>query len=326
MKSQFDELLANLLERLPHLLATLVVDLEGLCIAIQSRKEVDETIIAAVMGALDNTIKRIKISTEVTLGSGIFDTDQFQIVFVKIDGRSSAIFVMVADLYSSLDEFIPYSYLVAEKISLILHNRYTSLSVPNLDLHDDLKSNQTQICGNKTIIKVLVIGDSTVGKTSLMDLYVNGECDTTYKATIGISLLTKELQISKSLSLLFQIFDMSGLRSLAKVRKTYYTQLISSQNESGNVHSVVLVIFDSSQEHSLENTKYWLEESRRFIDNSKVPYYLLANKIDLVENREDIRSKAESLAAQYNCTYIETSAITGEGLDEIFTDLATRFS
>jgi small GTP-binding protein len=326
MKSQFDELFANLLETLPKLLAALVVDLEGLCIAIQSRDEVDETIIGAVMGAIDNTIKRIKTSTEVSLGSGIFDTDRFQILFVKIDGKTPVLFVMVADLYTNIDKFIPYSYLVAEKISLILHNRYTSLSVPKLDFTGDSEGSMSQMLGKKTIVKLLILGDTKVGKTSLIELYINGEIEPTYKPTIGISILTKELQISKSVGLIFQIFDMSGLKSLAKVRRSYYNHVFSSQSKLDTVYSVILVMFDSTKIETLENTKYWFDESRKFINDQKIPYILLANKIDLVSNREKVRSKAESIAADYNCTYIETSAVTGEGLDEIFTQLAGRFS
>ncbi|MFX1294838.1 MAG: Rab family GTPase [Promethearchaeota archaeon] len=328
MESQLNELLANLLEVLPDLLAALIVDLDGLNIANQSRKEVDETIIGAVMGAIDQTIKRIKTSTEVSLGSGVFDTDEFQVSFVKIGGKTPALFVMVADHYSNIDIFLPYSYLIAEKISLILSNRYTSLNIPLIHKIEKLEKNRQIEVKNEniTVINLMVLGDPKVGKSCLMELYVNGEIVPDYKPTIGISILVKTLQITKSINLIYQIFDMSGTKSLLKVRKTYYLQLFSPLNKRRANTAAVLIIFDFTNTQTLDNSKYWIEESQKFIKDSTIPYILIGNKIDLVENRENIREKAKLIAKKYNCLYVETSAITGEGLDEIFTLLATKYS
>ena len=68
----------------------------------------------------------------------------------------------------------------------------------------------------------------------------------------------------------------------------------------------------------------WIEESRHFLKNDAIPLILIGNKIDQAENREDIKLKAKLLAEQYNIPFFETSAITGEGIDELFAFLISN--
>jgi GTPase SAR1 family protein len=65
----------------------------------------------------------------------------------------------------------------------------------------------------------------------------------------------------------------------------------------------------------------WIEETNQFILNKSVPIILIGNKIDLADNREGLQLKAQNLAEQYDFPFFETSALTGEGIDELFTFL-----
>jgi len=110
------------------------------------------------------------------------------------------------------------------------------------------------------------------------------------------------------MSIEFQIFDMGGLKSFKKLRKHYYQDA-----------KVVIILFDYSRLSTLENVNEWIEESRHFIEENSANYYLVGSKIDLINDRDSIRNRALDLSLHYSFSYYETSACTGEGIDELFT-------
>ena len=147
-------------------------------------------------------------------------------------------------------------------------------------------------------------------------MYISGNFIEEYKPTIGLSIIEKELQITKRVKIRFYLFDMGGLKNFAKVRKFYYN--ISRVN-------AILILFDYTRMETLENVNEWLDEAKHFIKNNSIHYILIGNKIDLIDNREELREKAEQMANQYNCQLFETSAFTGEGIDELFTFIVSKF-
>ncbi|KKK42824.1 MAG: small GTP-binding domain protein [Candidatus Lokiarchaeum sp. GC14_75] len=308
--SIIEDLLGNLLKETKELVAALVLDLDGFLIAKSSIKGFDEDIITAITSILEQTINKIKKYTETTFGSGTFGTNEFQLFYIDLSKVTPAIFVLVGDQYSNINQFIPYAYIVAEKISSILNNRETSIQIPRLDnsgdliLHPEFDSNFRK----KNISKIVIIGSESVGKSSLVDMYCRGEIEENYKPTIGISIVEKKLQISKSYHLMLYLLDLGGLKSFAKIRKFYYSY-----------SNIILILFDFTNIETLNNVKGWIEESRLFIKDKSIPILLIGNKIDLIDSRESIRSQAQDLAAEYNFPFFETSALTGEGIDELFT-------
>ena len=201
---------------------------------------------------------------------------------------------------------------MAEKVSLILNNQETSIKLPKLSDKGDLILN-TEInshAGNNIINKIVLVGSEAVGKSSLVEMYDKGSFNPIYKPTIGVSIIEKKLQISKDYNLHLSLLDLGGLKSFAKIRKFYY-----------NYSNTVLILFDYTNIESFNNLSDWIEESRHFIKNKSNPIVLIGNKIDLTENREDIKNRAQALAEQYNFPFFETSSLTGEGIDELFTYL-----
>ncbi len=312
--SELEELLAKLLEEAQNLLAALVVDLDGLIIARSSVKGFDEELIGAIMAILDQTIKKIKRYAETSFGSGTFDTNDFQLFYMELGNNVPAIFVLVGTHYLNIDQFIPYAYIVAEKISSILSNHDTSLQIPKLDNEGDLILPAEEYNKNN-VRKITLVGSEAVGKTKLARMYcgANFKENGVYKPTIGISINEKKLQVARNFNITLYLLDLNGLKSFVKIRKFYY-----------KYSDAVLVLFDYTKINTFERITDWIEESQHFLKNKTIPIILIGNKIDKIEDREEIKSKAFKLAEQYNFPFFETSAITGEGIDELFTYLISN--
>ncbi|MFW9939956.1 MAG: GTP-binding protein [Candidatus Thorarchaeota archaeon] len=304
-----EDLLSNLLNEAKDLSAALIVDLDGLIIAKKSNGGFDGELIGAIMGILEQTINRIKKYTETSFGSGTLNTNEFQLFYVELSKVTPAIFVLVGDQYSNISQFIPYAYIVAEKISIILNNRETSIDLPKLSNTAELimNSGNNAKIGNNSVNNIVIVGSEAVGKSTLVEMYSKGKFEETYKPTIGISIKEKQLQISKDHNLFLYLLDLGGLKGFAKIRKFYYSY-----------SNAVLILFDYAKTETFNEIADWIEESRQFTKDKSVPIILIGNKIDLAENRQDLKIKAQSLADQYNIPFFETSAYTGEGIDELF--------
>ncbi|MFX1311423.1 MAG: GTP-binding protein [Promethearchaeota archaeon] len=307
-----EELLDNLLKQVQDLLAVLVVDLDGLIIARQSIKRFDEELIGAIMAILEQTLRKIKRYAETSFGSGRFDINEFQLFYLELGSRTPAIFVLVANNYLNIEKFLPSVYIVAQKISSLLNNRETSIKIPKLSKDGKFIFNNGTF--NENIVRIITImGSETVGKSTLTEMYCRGIFNETYNPTIGITILEKELKISKEYNLKLYLLDLGGLKSFTKIRRYYY-----------QYSNAVLILFDYSKLDTLAKIPEWFEESQHFLRNKTIPHILVGNKIDLAENREDIKIKAQNLAKQYNIPFFETSALTGQGIDELFTFLISN--
>ena len=221
--AELEELLSKLLHEAQNLLAALVVDLDGLIIARSSVKGFDDELISAIMGILDQTINKIKRYAETSFGTGTFDTNDFQLFYMELGNNVPAIFVLVANHYGNIDQFIPYTYIVAEKISSILSNHDTSLKIPKLNNEGELILPAEEYDKNN-VRKITLVGSEAVGKTKLANMYcgVNITENGIYKPTLGISINEKELQVSRNFNLTLYLLDLSGLKSFVKIRKFYY--------------------------------------------------------------------------------------------------------
>jgi small GTP-binding protein len=311
-----EELLANFLNEIDDVLGILIVDLDGLIIARQSIKNFDEEIIGAIMSVLEGSLNKIKRFTDTSYGSGTLDTNEFRLFYLELGnvGSTRALFVLVADPYSDINKFIPYSYIAAERASQILSDRKTSTKFPKLVNGGKIKLISEEGVDDNTIInKIILIGADAVGKSAIVNMYVNGDFFEEYIPTLGLSIINKELQIMKDIKITFSIFDLGGLKSFAKIRRHFYQ------------HSkAVLIVFDYLRPETLKMIDGWIDEARQFIKDSTIPYIIVGNKIDKLENKEEIRTYAEQLAKQYNFQFFETSALTGEGLDELFMYLTSN--
>ena len=174
--------------------------------------------------------------------------------------------------------------------------------------------------------KIVLIGDATVGKTSLRRRFMGASMNQNYLMTIGADLSIKELHLNVTSSintLQYQIWDLAGQQTFKTVRSLYY-----------NGASGALVVYDITNQNSYDNVKNWLIELKKYSQKPLPVLILIANKIDLKNSSENViqTSKGLELAEQLSIFYwenssnigipfFETSALTGENVENVFLKL-----
>ncbi|MFX0113662.1 MAG: GTP-binding protein [Candidatus Hodarchaeota archaeon] len=170
---------------------------------------------------------------------------------------------------------------------------------------------------SKPIYKIALLGDGAVGKTALRDRFMKKTFTAEYVMTIGADFATKTVEIGGK-EVLFQIWDLAGQPRFESVRELYYKGSLGA-----------LLVFDVTRQFSFENTPIWIQELWKNNGKGKVPIVLLGNKIDLrnqvpnpIETRYGkILSRELSRITSkegFGIPYIETSAKTGENVDQAF--------
>ena len=162
--------------------------------------------------------------------------------------------------------------------------------------------------------KVLLLGAPSVGKTSIFYRYVKNQFSHNYITTIGINYLTKEITLEGKRSAKLLISDIAGHERFKLLRKEFY--------EGANG---ALVIFDLTQLKTYEAIEGWLSEMIEILQEN-IPFIIIGNKVDLVEEftRSIDKDIVKDYAEKKESIYLETSAKTGENIEEIFKDLTQR--
>ena len=158
------------------------------------------------------------------------------------------------------------------------------------------------------VVKVVVAGDGTVGKTSLIRRYCEGKFETTRVQTIGVDFQTQTVELSDFIVKL-SIWDMAGQERFEVMRAGFYRGSRASA-----------LVFDVTQEASFGNLERWRGEILNTVEEQ--PFLVIGNKVDL-ERRVSV-NEASAFAASIGADYIETSALTGQGVPTLFETLATR--
>ena len=158
------------------------------------------------------------------------------------------------------------------------------------------------------IYKVILVGDSGVGKTCLLSMYVKGIIESTIP-TIAVEFCTKEIELYDGTKIKVQLWDTAGQERFKSLALTYYRKAYG-----------ILLLFDVTKKSSFLACKNYLEEVR-MNSEKKCVVYLVGNKIDLVDERKISKEEAEAFAQQENIKYIETSAVKNMKVEEAFTSL-----
>ncbi len=163
-------------------------------------------------------------------------------------------------------------------------------------------------------LKVVVLGDAAVGKTSLIKNFTQGlsSFQTSTKATLGMDIFTIPLHISKTNETQLNIWDIGGGGILSDLRTTFYP------GAKG-----FIAVLDVTRYETFEHLTTWIAEVEKVIGR-KLPGNVLANKCDL-ENFRTVEYKAiEKFAHDHDLTFYRTSALTGENVNESFMWLARK--
>eukprot|EP01147_Barroeca_monosierra_P000442 gene442-3780_t len=166
----------------------------------------------------------------------------------------------------------------------------------------------------KVLLKVIILGDSGVGKTSLMNQYVNRKFSNQYKATIGADFLTKEVTVDDRL-VTMQIWDTAGQERFQSLGVAFYRGA-----------DCCVLVFDVTVPRSFESLEAWRDEfliqaSPREPQN--FPFVVLGNKVDLKDGRAITKNRAETWCNEKgNIPYFETSAKEATKVETAFLTIA----
>ena len=158
------------------------------------------------------------------------------------------------------------------------------------------------------IYKIILVGDSGVGKTCLLSMYVKGECGPTIP-TIAVEFCTKEIELADNYKVKVQLWDTAGEERFKSLAMTYYRKAYG-----------ILLLFDVTKRTSFISCKNYLEEVRINSDKNCI-IYLVGNKIDLENQRQISYEEANLFAKKEKIKYIETSAIKNIKVEEVFSSL-----
>ena len=154
-------------------------------------------------------------------------------------------------------------------------------------------------------IKIVIVGETGVGKTSLMQMYTEGTFSAQVSSTIGSTCAEKEL-IMNDQKYVVSVWDTAGQESYRTIVPMYFRGA-----------AIAIIVFDVTNQKSFDSVDYWKKTIQENL-NDDVVIVLCANKIDLFEKRavadEIIQAKARSLEVPY----FFTSAATGMGVNNMF--------
>ena len=158
---------------------------------------------------------------------------------------------------------------------------------------------------NEFITKILTLGDTTVGKTSIILRFTKEKYTENRLATIGVDFKSQIMQIENN-RVKVLIWDTAGQERFKNIASQYY-----------NGGDGAILVFDITNKNSFERISYWLNELNQKKDLNEMALVLVGNKKDLNQNREISFEQADLFAKENNIKYFETSAQENIGIDEV---------
>ena len=165
---------------------------------------------------------------------------------------------------------------------------------------------------DECVYKVLLLGDSTVGKTCFLMKYTDKTFQDIHMATIGLDYRLKSMKLKSGKNIKLQIWDTAGQDRFRAITKNYYK----------GSHGIIL-IYDVTNLQTFENVKTWVNQIREEA-SPNVVIYIAGNKIDIEDERKVEKESGEKLAEEFGFPFVETSAKNGININETFEDLVER--
>ena len=164
----------------------------------------------------------------------------------------------------------------------------------------------------ETLYKILVIGDTSVGKTCFIMRYADNIFQESHLSTIGMDYKLKNINLENGKLVKLQIWDTAGQEKYHSITKTFY------KGANG-----IILIYSVIDKKSLENVKKWMESIKTNVVED-VAIILVGNKKDDEENRVVSYEQGEDMAENYKLQFFECSAKTGENIDDAFDALVKK--
>ena len=164
-------------------------------------------------------------------------------------------------------------------------------------------------------LKIVLIGESGVGKTSIISQFIDQIFQDDQQSTIGGTFSTKTLKCSNGKTLKFEIWDTAGQEKYRSVTKMFYKDA-----------DVAILVYDITNKYTFEELqKYWVQQVK---DSSPKDIILaiIANKSDLIEKEQVDEAVARNYANEINALFALISAKNNFGVDDLFIEIAKKYS
>ncbi len=155
------------------------------------------------------------------------------------------------------------------------------------------------------MFKVVLVGDSFVGKTNIMSKYLKNEFHEDSKATVGVEFGSKQF-IIEGHTIKAQIWDTAGQERYKAITSAYY------KGAKG-----AFIVYDITRKNSFEAVEKWVSDVTAVADK-KITIVLIGNKSDLEDQRQVTKEQGEEKSSKLEIAFLETSALSGENLEKAF--------
>ena len=162
--------------------------------------------------------------------------------------------------------------------------------------------------GYDMIFKIVLIGDTSVGKTNILSKYLTDEFDPESKATVGVEFGTKNFKIENNI-VKVQIWDTAGQERYRSITNAYY------KGAKG-----ALLVYDITNKKSFDNLDKWISDLK-INGDEKISIVLLGNKSDLESQRVISTEEGKNKAELFKFAFMETSALNGSNIEKAFDEL-----
>ena len=160
------------------------------------------------------------------------------------------------------------------------------------------------------LLKFIVIGDSSVGKSNILSKFKNDKFDEKTHPSIGVQFIAKNIVLDKTTYRL-QVWDTAGQENYRSMTKIYYKN-----------SSCAFIVYDITEKESFNHIESWIIECKKMTPES-VLLVLIGNKCDLKEDREVSYDEGSNFAKKNNMLFFETSAKNGDNIENIFKESVT---
>lgn len=162
--------------------------------------------------------------------------------------------------------------------------------------------------------KVVLLGDKSVGKSSIVIRLEKNTFYEIYSMTMGAAYFKYDLNLKNEVQFTLNIWDTAGEERFRNMLPTYYENA-----------SAAVLVYDATNIKSFESLQYWLNELDSKTKNEGMIIALAGNKSDLPDNQKQVSfTKAKTFAENHKLIFFETSAKTGEGISPLFQKLGEK--